>query len=58
MKNKKDLLIRTVTGFCLLAVLFPAVYFGGLYFLIVSIVLSVVGTYELMNMFYKKLRTL
>ena len=54
MKNKKDLLIRTVTGFCLLAVLFPAVYFGGLYFLIVSIVLSVVGTYELMNMFYKK----
>ena len=54
MKNKKDLLVRTITGFCLMAVLLPSVYFGGLYFLIVSIILSVIGTYELMNMFYKK----
>ena len=54
MKNKKDLLVRTITGFCLMLVLLPSVYFGGLYFLIVSIILSVIGTYELMNMFYKK----
>ena len=54
MKNKKDLLVRTITGFCLMVVLLPSVYFGGLYFLIVSIILAAVGTYELMNMFYTK----
>ena len=54
MKNKKDLLVRTITGFCLMLILLPAVYFGGIYFLIISILLSIMGTYELMNMFYKK----
>ena len=54
MKNKKDLLVRTITGFCLMLILLPAVYFGGIYFLIISILLSIMGTYELMNMFYTK----
>ena len=54
MKNKNDLIVRTITGFCLMLVLLPAVYFGGIYFLIISILLAVMGTYELMNMFYKK----
>ena len=54
MKNKKDLLIRTITGFCLMVVLLPSVYFGGIYFLLVSIFLATLGPYELMNMFFKK----
>lgn len=54
MKNKNSHIKRVITGACLMLVLVPAVYFGGLYFLIVSILLSAIGTYELMDMFYKK----
>ena len=50
----KNFLIRLITGFCLLAVLIPAVYFGGVFFLIVTTFLGIVATYELMDMFYKK----
>ncbi len=45
---------RVVTAFFLGLVLFPAVFFGGIFFLIVSLFCAYVGTYELMNMFYKK----
>ncbi len=54
MKNKNTHLVRIITGACLLLVLAPAVYFGGIYFLIISLILSCVGTYELIDMFSKK----
>jgi len=45
---------RIITGAVLLAVLIPAIYFAGVYFLIVGIFLSVVASYEMMNVFYTK----
>lgn len=54
MKNKKNFITRVITGLCLMLILIPAVIVGGIYFLIISILLSIIGTYELMNMFYKK----
>lgn len=45
---------RFITSLVLLAVLIPAIYFGGIYFLFVSLIMSVLGSYELMNMFYQK----
>lgn len=57
MKNR-NFIIRTITGFCLMLVLLPAVYFGGLYYLILSIILAYFATYELMNMFYTKHKNL
>jgi len=49
---------RVITAIVLLAVLIPAVYLGGLYFLAVGIFLSVVASYEMMSMFYTKSPTL
>jgi phosphatidate cytidylyltransferase len=45
---------RIITGIVLLAVLIPAVYLGGMFFLTVGVFLSVVASYEMMTMFYKK----
>lgn len=45
---------RVITGAFLMAVLVPAIYFAGIYFLIVGIFLSVVASYEMMNVFYTK----
>lgn len=53
MKNR-NFLIRLITGFVLMLILVPAVYFGGIYYLVLTTILSVFGTYELMNMFYTK----
>lgn len=53
MKNK-NFIIRTITGFCLMLILLPAVYFGGLYYLVLTTILSYFATYELMNMFSTK----
>ncbi len=55
---KNNLMTRIITGALLMAIIIPAVYFGGVFFLIISIILSVVGSYELMNMFNKKSPTL
>lgn len=52
--KSKNFIVRTITGFCLMLVLLPAVYFGGLYYLLLSTALSYFATFELMNMFYKK----
>ena len=54
MKKKSNFLIRLITGICLMVILIPAVYFGGIYYLILSSILSAVATYELLNMFYSK----
>ena len=51
---KKRVITATIFGL----VFFPAIYFGGIYFLICAIFLVGFGTYELMNMFYKKDETL
>ena len=53
MKNK-NFLVRVITGICLMAVMVPAIIFGGVFFLVVATLLSIIGTYELMDMFYKK----
>lgn len=53
MKNK-NFLVRVITGICLMAVMVPAIIFGGVFFLVIATLLSIIGTYELMNMFYKK----
>lgn len=45
---------RIITGIILGLVFIPAVIFGGVYYTILALLLSAVGTYELMNMFYKK----
>ena len=45
---------RVLTAIVLLAVLIPAVYYGGVFFLAVGMFLSVVASYEMMSMFYKK----
>lgn len=49
---------RVITAICILAVLIPAVYFGGWLFLIIGTALSVIASYEMMNMFYTKSPTL
>lgn len=54
MKKKNNFLVRLITGFCLMLILVPAVYFGGIYYLVLTFALSIVATYELMNMFYTK----
>ena len=53
MKNR-NFLVRTITGFCLMLVMLPAIYFGGIFFLTITTIFSGVATYELMNMFYTK----
>ena len=45
---------RTISAIIFGLIFFPAIYFGGIYFLILSMFASFVGTFELMNMFYKK----
>lgn len=45
---------RIITGAAILAVLVPAVYLGGLYFLVVGMFLSIVASYEMMSMFYTR----
>lgn len=45
---------RLLTGIGIIAVLVPAVYFGGIYFLIVGILLSIIASYEMLNVFYTK----
>lgn len=45
---------RIITGIILAAVIIPIVILGGTYFLIFSILMSIVAAYEMMNMFYKK----
>ncbi|MFA5542321.1 MAG: phosphatidate cytidylyltransferase [Bacilli bacterium] len=45
---------RIITGALLVAVLVPAVYLGGIFFLVIGLLLSIVASYEMMNMFYKK----
>lgn len=54
MKNKKNFIVRIITGICLLAVIIPAIIIGDIFYLCVSTFLTIVATYELMNMFYKK----
>lgn len=54
MKKKSNFLVRLITGFCLMLVLIPAVYFGGIFYLILTTILSIVATYEILNMFYTK----
>lgn len=45
---------RIITGAAIVAVLVPAVYIGGIFFLVIGLLLSMVASYEMMNMFYKK----
>lgn len=45
---------RIITGIGIAAVIVPAVYFGGIFFLLVGMFLSVVASYEMMSMFYRK----
>lgn len=45
---------RIITGIILGLVFIPAVIFGGIYYSILALILSAVGTFELMNMFYTK----
>ena len=45
---------RIITAIVLGIVFIPAVLFGGIYYTILALSLSAVGTFELMNMFYKK----
>lgn len=45
---------RIITGALLVAVLVPAVYLGGIFFLVIGLLLSMVASFEMMNMFYKK----
>ena len=52
--KSRNFIIRAITGICLMLVLVPAVYFGGIYYLILTTILSIFATYELMNMFYTK----
>ncbi len=49
---------RIITGIILGLVFIPAIIFGCIYYLILSMFLVGVGTYELMNMFYTKDKTL
>ncbi len=49
---------RIITAACMLAILIPAVAYGKWPFLIVGLFLSVVASYEMMNMFYTKSPTL
>lgn len=45
---------RIITGVVLGLIFIPAVLFGGIFYTIITLLLSVIGTFELMNMFYKK----
>ena len=54
MKNKSNFLTRLITGFCLMIIIVPAVYFGGIFYLILTSILSYIATFELLNMFYTK----
>lgn len=54
MKNKKNFIVRLITGITLMAIIIPAIIIGGLYFLILTAFFAIVATYELMNMCYKK----
>lgn len=49
---------RIITGACILLVLVPAVAYGKWPFLLVGMFLSIVASYEMMNMFYTKSPTL
>ena len=49
---------RIISGIVFGLIFFPSIYFGGIYFLLVSLFCGAVGTFELMNMFYKKSKTL
>ncbi len=52
--KSRNFIIRAITGICLMLVLVPAVYFGGIYYLVLTTILSIFATYELMNMFYTR----
>ena len=58
MKKRSNFLVRLITGFCLMLILIPTVYFGGIYYLVLSSILSAVATFELLNMFYTRHSTL
>lgn len=45
---------RTITALVLIIVLLPAVFLRGFYFLIVGIILSMIASFEMMNMFSQK----
>ena len=49
---------RIITGIVLACVLIPCVYFGGIPFLILALLLAGFGAYEMMHMFYKSYSTL
>ena len=49
---------RIISAIIFGLIFFPAIYFGGIYFLIVSVFCGALATYELMNMFYKKMPAL
>lgn len=45
---------RIITGAILIAILAPAAYFGGIYFLVCGLLLTLGASYEMMNMFCLK----
>ncbi len=45
---------RIITGAVLVAIFVPAVYFGGIFFLTLGILLSMIASFEMMNMLYTK----
>lgn len=49
---------RTITGIVLACILIPCVYFGGIPFLILALLLAGLGGYEMMHMFYRSYPTL
>ena len=49
---------RVISAIVFGLIFFPAIYFGGIYFLIISLFCGYVGTFELMNMYYKRNKTL
>jgi len=45
---------RVVTGFIFGLLFIPGIILGGIYFFCISLIITYVSTFELMNMFYKK----
>ncbi len=56
--SMKSSIKRLITSAVLIAVLIPAIYFGGIFFLAISMFIGMIGSFELMDMFYKKSPTL
>lgn len=49
---------RVITGIILAAIIVPIVYFGGIYFLIFGLLMSIIAAHEMMEMFYTKRKSL